>query len=50
MMERVLKKVLAANAHAAEREWLASILLGAFRLEPPDEAGLIAHGAEIKRR
>ncbi|WP_292097909.1 hypothetical protein, partial [Mesorhizobium sp.] len=42
MLERVLEKLLPASADAAEREWLASLLIAAFQNGATDEAALVA--------
>ncbi|TIU96294.1 MAG: hypothetical protein E5W04_28850 [Mesorhizobium sp.] len=42
MLERILEKLLPASADAAEREWLASLLIAAFQNGATDEAALVA--------
>ncbi|RWE83142.1 MAG: hypothetical protein EOS63_05490 [Mesorhizobium sp.] len=49
MLDRVMRKLLPANADAAEREWLASLLLQAFQAGTTDEAALTARVGKSKR-
>lgn len=42
MLERVLRKMLLANAPLDEREWLAALLGQAFQAGVIDEADLLA--------
>ncbi|TGP50421.1 hypothetical protein EN873_24970 [bacterium M00.F.Ca.ET.230.01.1.1] len=50
MLERVLNKLLPPNAEKDEREWLASILIGAFQSGMKGEAELSAHDAKTTKR
>ncbi|WP_292317311.1 hypothetical protein [Mesorhizobium sp.] len=49
MLDRVMRELLPADADAAEREWLASLLLRAFHSGTTDEAALTACVGKSKR-
>ncbi|CDX21321.1 hypothetical protein MPL3356_350057 [Mesorhizobium plurifarium] len=50
MLERVLKKLLPADADTAEREWLGTLLIAAFKAGVTSEAELAAKVDKTKRR